>query len=113
MQAISRPGAVAALGAPAFAAVFPLPDNGAGGAVIRLDFVAVLRQAMHFFAVMRADEDNLQPPCRDPKDNKFLALAQVCRADALVSSDDDLVVLNPWRGIPVLSPTAFLPLVDG
>ena len=80
---------------------------------IRLDLVGVLRQAMHFFAVMPADEENLQPPCRDPKDNMFLALAQVCRADALVSSDEDLLVLNPWRGIPVLSPAAFLPLVDG
>ena len=80
---------------------------------IRLDFIAVLRKAMHFFAVMQADEKGLQPPCRDPKDNKFLALAQVCGADALVSSDDDLLVLNPWRGIPVLSPAAFLSLVHG
>ena len=80
---------------------------------IRLDFVAVLRQSMHFFAVIPADEESLQPPCRDPKDNKFLALAQVCHADGLVSSDDDLLVLNPWRGTPVLSPAAFLPLVHG
>ena len=80
---------------------------------IRLDFVAMLRKAMHFFAVMQADEENLQPPCRDPKDNKFLALAQACQADALVSSDDDLLVLNPWRGIPVVTPAAFLTLVDG
>lgn len=80
---------------------------------IRLDFVAVLRHSMHFFAVMQADEENLQPPCRDPKDNKFLALAQVCRADALVSSDDDLLVLNPWRAMHVLSAGAFLFLVDG
>ena len=80
---------------------------------IRLDFVAVLRQSMHFFAVTQADEEDLRPPCRDPKDNKFLALAQVCRADALVSSDGDLLVLNPWRGVPVLSPAAFLLLIQG
>ena len=80
---------------------------------LRLKFVAVLRQAMHFFAMMQADEEDLQPPRRDPKDNKFLALARVCHADAMVSSDDDLLVLNPWRGIPVLSPAAFLTLVDG
>ncbi len=79
----------------------------------RLDFVAVLRQSMHFFAVTQPDEEDLQPPCRDPKDNKFLALAQVCNADALVSSDDDLLVLDPWRGVPVLTPAAFLPLVHG
>ena len=74
----------------------------------RLEFVAMLRTSMHFFAVTQADEDALQPPCRDAKDNKFLALAQACQADLLVSSDQDLLVLHPWRGVPVLRPAAFL-----
>jgi predicted nucleic acid-binding protein len=30
-----------------------------------------------------------------------------CEADRLVSSDDDLLALNPYRGIPVLTPKAF------
>ena len=74
----------------------------------RLEFALMLRQSMHFYAVTQADEDALQPPCRDAKDNKFLALVQVCQADLLVSSDDDLLVLNPWRAVPVLRPAAFL-----
>ena len=74
----------------------------------RLEFAAMLRKSMHFYAVTQADEDALQPPCRDPMDNKFLALVQVCQADLLVSSDEDLLVLNPWRGVPVLRPAAFL-----
>ncbi len=41
-------------------------------------------------------------------DNKFLALAINCSADALVSSDDDLLVLNPYQGISILSPKEFL-----
>ena len=77
----------------------------------RLEFVAMLRQSMQFFAVTPADEEALQPPCRDPKDNKFLALTQVCQAHALVSSDDDLLVLNPWRDVAILTPAAFLSLV--
>ena len=75
---------------------------------LRLQFVAMLRQSMQFFAVTPADEAALQPPCRDTSDNKFLALVQVCQADVLVSSDDDLLVLNPWRGVPVLRPAEFL-----
>jgi len=75
---------------------------------IRLEFAAMLRQSMQFFAVTPADEAALQPRCRDASDNKFLALAQVCQADVLVSSDDDLLVLNPWRGVPVLRPAEFL-----
>lgn len=46
--------------------------------------------------------------CRDPKDNKFLELALHIQADVLVTSDDDLLTLNPWRGIAVLSPADFM-----
>ena len=74
----------------------------------RSDFVALLRTYLHFYPVTPEDESALQPPCRDAKDNKFLALAQVCRADVLVSSDDDLLVLHPWREMPVLRPAEFL-----
>ena len=48
------------------------------------------------------------PPCRDSRDNKFLALALIADADAIVSSDEDLLTLHPWRGIPILTPTQFL-----
>ena len=76
---------------------------------IRLEFVALLRTSMHFFPVTQADVDALQPPCRDVMDNKFLALVQVCRADMLVSSDKDLLVLHPWCGVPVCRAAEFLP----
>jgi predicted nucleic acid-binding protein len=50
----------------------------------------------------------LQEPCRDPRDNKFLALALACSADVVVSSDEDLLTLNPYRRIPVVLPRGFL-----
>ncbi len=74
----------------------------------RSDFVALLRTYLHFYPVTLEDELALEPHCRDAKDNKFLALAQVCQADVLVSSDDDLLVLHPWREIPILRPADFL-----
>ncbi len=46
--------------------------------------------------------------CRDPKDNHILEIAMTSRADAIVSGDDDLLVLNPFQGIPILSPADFL-----
>jgi putative PIN family toxin of toxin-antitoxin system len=46
--------------------------------------------------------------CRDPKDDKFLELAANGSADTIVTGDNDLLVLHPFRGIPVLSPAAFL-----
>ena len=76
----------------------------------RLAFVALHRQYARLFAVAQADELNIQLACRDPKDNKFLALALVCEADAIISSDHDLLALNPWRAISVLTPAGFVDL---
>uniref|UniRef100_E6QKD2 PIN domain-containing protein n=1 Tax=mine drainage metagenome TaxID=410659 RepID=E6QKD2_9ZZZZ len=46
--------------------------------------------------------------CRDPRDDKFLALAYDGRADALITGDDDLLALHPFHGIAILSPTDYL-----
>lgn len=45
--------------------------------------------------------------CRDPKDDKFLELAMSGRADVIVSGDSDLLVLDRFRDIPILTPAAF------
>ena len=46
--------------------------------------------------------------CRDPKDNKFLALAFEHSSDFIVSGDNDLLILNPYKNIPILTPNGFL-----
>ncbi|MDZ8238468.1 MAG: putative toxin-antitoxin system toxin component, PIN family [Nostoc sp. ChiQUE01a] len=46
--------------------------------------------------------------CRDPKDNKYLELALSGQAECIVTGDDDLLVLNPWRGIEILTVQEFL-----
>jgi predicted nucleic acid-binding protein len=46
--------------------------------------------------------------CRDPKDDKFLELAINGEATVIISGDKDLLVLNPFRTIPILSPREFL-----
>ncbi len=46
--------------------------------------------------------------CRDPKDDKFLALALAIQADCIITGDEDLLVLHPFREIPILSPGNFL-----
>ena len=46
--------------------------------------------------------------CRDPKDNRYLELALAAGATAIVSGDEDLLVLDPWRDIRVLRPAQFL-----
>ena len=50
--------------------------------------------------------------CRDPKDDKFLDVAVEGHADALVSGDEDLLVLHPFQGIPIVQPARFLAMFD-
>lgn len=45
--------------------------------------------------------------CRDPKDDMFLAPAVHGEADVLVSGDKDLLALNPFRGVRILSPAEY------
>jgi uncharacterized protein len=45
--------------------------------------------------------------CRDPTDDKFLELAVNGHADVIISGDDDLLVLDTFRGIPIITPAAF------
>jgi uncharacterized protein len=45
--------------------------------------------------------------CRDPKDDKFLELAVNGGADCIVSGDNDLLALDPFRGIHILTPGDF------
>ena len=48
--------------------------------------------------------------CRDPKDDKYLELAVSGGAKFIVSGDKDLLVLNPFREISILTPEQFLTL---
>ena len=46
--------------------------------------------------------------CRDPKDDKFLEVAVNGQAFAIVTGDQDLLVLNPFRDIAIVTAREFL-----
>jgi len=46
----------------------------------------------------------LPPELRDPKDLPVLACAVAAQADAIVSGDEDLLILGSFQGIPVITP---------
>jgi len=72
----------------------------------RIEFLTTLVHEAELVNVVEAVTD-----CRDPRDNKFLELAVSGRATHIVTGDSDLLVLHPFRGIIVVSPSAFLTLV--
>lgn len=90
--------------------VFWLARNSTGtlNAEIRRDFMILVETSFRVFVVPDVKPSDLNPPCRDPRDNIFLALALASDADLIISSDEDLLILHPWRGIPILTPAKFL-----
>lgn len=70
---------------------------------VRLAFIAGFRQRAIRVVVAQTVTD-----CPDPKDNKFLALAEAAEAEMIIASDPHLTDMHPWRGIPIMPPAAFL-----
>ncbi|MCC3412739.1 MAG: putative toxin-antitoxin system toxin component, PIN family [Microcoleus sp. PH2017_29_MFU_D_A] len=46
--------------------------------------------------------------CRDEKDNKFLELAVSGNANIIVTGDMDLLILNPFRTVEIITPDMFI-----
>jgi putative PIN family toxin of toxin-antitoxin system len=69
----------------------------------RREFLAALIRQAELVEVAEAIKE-----CRDAKDNKFLEVAATGGATHIVSGDDDLLVLHPFRGIQIVTPQDFL-----
>jgi uncharacterized protein len=57
---------------------------------------------------VQVDVPLLIKACRDPDDDMFLSLAVAAKAECIVTKDKDMLVLHPFRGIPILTPDEFL-----
>ena len=69
----------------------------------RRELLALLRESAAF-----VKHTSALSVCRDPKDNAVLDCAVSGHVDFLVTGDKDLLVLNPFRGIHILTPAEFL-----
>jgi len=70
---------------------------------LRVEFLAALLRDSELVQIT----ENVKV-CRDPRDDKFLSLAISGNASCIVSGDKDLLVLNPFREIPIMPPAQFL-----
>jgi uncharacterized protein len=75
--------------------------------VERLEFLAAIVNQAEIVEIHEMIRE-----CRDPKDDKFLELAVSGGATHLVSGDDDLLCLHPFRGIAILTAKSFLESVE-
>ena len=74
----------------------------------RMDFLALVTQWARLCEVDATSTQTAKGVCRDPKDDKFLALALACQATTIVSSDDDLLSLSSWQNINIVTSADFL-----
>jgi hypothetical protein len=66
-------------------------------------FLIGLSQTVEFVEI----EETLSV-CRDPKDNKVLDLAVSGEAQAIITGDQDLLILHPFKGVSILTVDQFL-----
>ena len=70
----------------------------------RQKFLAEFRTAAELVSIFELIND-----CRDTKDNKYLDVAINGSANVLITGDQDLLILHPYRGIlPILSSSDFV-----
>jgi uncharacterized protein len=69
----------------------------------RQEFIRLLGRIAEMVPIVR-----VVSACRDPRDDKFLEVAVNGRANTIVTGDRDLLELDPFMGIAILSPAAYL-----
>lgn len=82
----------------------------------RFDRYATRAEREEFLRDLAREADTVEitetvQACRDPNDDKILELAVNGRADCIVTGDDDLLVMDPFRGIAIIRPAEFLAFV--
>lgn len=102
--------------------VFALPaavDIEIAEVLLRPKFTRAVQQQRreHVLEILRRAAIWFEPAervtdCRDAKDNKCQELALAAGAETIVSSDDDLLVLHPWRSVRILRPADYLVLTS-
>jgi putative PIN family toxin of toxin-antitoxin system len=62
-------------------------------------------------AILTSGDTDIRDVVDDPTDNKYLACALEGHADYIITGDQHLLRLDPWRGIRIVPPAVFLDTV--
>jgi predicted nucleic acid-binding protein len=79
---------------------------------VKAYLAAVVAAAEHSGGGVVADVPRTVSECVDHEDNLILDLAAEVGALIVVSNDTDLLSMSPWRGTPIIEPSAFASKVD-
>ena len=73
----------------------------------REEFLRMLGRIVEMVTILHAVHD-----CRDVRDNQILEVAVNGQAQVIVTGDEDLLVLNPFRGISIIRPVDYVKWKD-
>jgi predicted nucleic acid-binding protein len=76
------------------------------------DYLAVLQAIVRHGGGTVIQPQVIVTDCEDNEDNRVLELAAASRSVLIVSEDQHLLALSPWRGVPVLRAAEFASRVD-
>lgn len=94
--------------------VSPALLRGTEDVLLRPRFGLRPEQALRIVAIFRETFEMVTPAASvnavraDPADNRVLEAAQEAGANFIISGDKHLLDPGEWRGIPILTPAAFL-----
>lgn len=84
---------------------------------IRLKFPQITDERLEQIEVILRSAENIQvteiePICRDPKDDIFLACAKAAQADYLISEDNDLLVIGQHHNTSIIKVAVFFNILE-
>lgn len=74
----------------------------------REEFIDFIRLRGKHFTLDSAQLAVARGECRDPDDERYLALALSAQATTIVSGDADLLAIGAWRGVAIRTPADYL-----
>ncbi len=86
----------------------PLPPGNFALSQDRNDLRKLFDSYVSFFVKYNLYKIRCDYPGRDAEDDKFLELAVNGSADLIVTGDADLLALNPFREIEIITPSFFI-----
>lgn len=72
----------------------------------------ISNEILPYFDVVETEETLNSASCRDPQDDKFLAVAKIGSASHLITGDQDLLELEKFGSTQILTPRDFYAVFD-
>ena len=71
-----------------------------------------IMEELHSLCDMVAPDSEMNAVPQDPDDNRILGCALAAKADFIISGDSHLTAMGQFNGIPIMTPSKFLDILE-